>query len=205
MDLDALAARTLRRTWGLHQTLFTRLEKAVEESRVQFDPSNYDPWYFSHSVRYKLCRYIDEGIGLKIQRIPQPMSGIDLAYLEFRFKVWKANGGEMPIAGYSTGREQFLRQPMLEHYLDALGDKDLIPLNLFLGWDTDKDLHLKNVNLVCPKDFESPWKPGEEHFLIPVPHPATQFTSPKEFTEEPGELEIPLERKRAVDDGSTED
>jgi hypothetical protein len=196
MDLDTLASRTLQRTWDLHQRLYVLLESAVEGVNPRFDPDDYDPWYFTHSIRHDFCRSIDAipETERHFTRHRQPLSAIELHYKEFRVKVWKTSGEEMPIAGNSVGREGFLKQPFLENYLEALGEDDVIPLKLFIAWDTDKKLHLSRVDLVCPRDFESPWKPGNHHFCIPVPHPAAQILSPRQFTEEPTEVEVKLER-----------
>jgi hypothetical protein len=209
MDLDELAKRTLERTWDLHQQIYRFLDESVEQVRSQFEPKEYDPWYFTHAVRYQVCRSIDaipEALR-GFTRTPFPMSGLEVLYREFKVKIWKVNGGEMPIAGQSAGREEFLeqRQPMLDQYLESLDEKDLIPLKLFISWDVNKDLHLKNVKLVCPKTFESAWRPGEDYFAIPIPHPATGVVAPTEFTEEPGELDVPLQRKKAAEnDGNSE-
>jgi|SRR6266850_4776492 len=198
MDLKSLAGRTLQRTWDLHQRAYVLLESTVEAVRLRFDPENYDPWYFTHSVRHDFCQALD-AIPEKergFTRIRHPLSGIELLHKEFRVKVWKASGEEMPIAGGSTQREEYLRQPFLNNYLDSIGENDLIPLKLIMAWDTDLQLHLNTAELVCPKDFESPWKPGDDHFSIPIPHPAAQVVSPTQFTEEPAELEVSLERKQ---------
>ena len=205
MDLPSLAKRTLDRTSNLHRQLYRFLEDAVENSRTKFDPKDFDPWYFTHTVRYELCKQIDAvpEETRDFKRVPFPMSGIEVEYLEFRVKVLKINAGENPIGGHSTVREELLeqRQPMLDQYLDAINLDDPIPLKLFIAWDVDQQLHLKSVNLVCPRTFDSPWRPGEDYFTIPVPHPATRMDAPTEFTEEPDELDIPLERKRAASDG----
>ena len=181
----------------LHQRLYVLTESVVEAVRQRFDPEGYDPWYFTHSVRHDICRALD---GVPDQergfsRVPHPLSGIELVYREFRVKMWKSTG-DMPIVGNSAGRADFLRQPFLEHYLESLGDGDLIPLKLVVAWEIDQQLHLNGFDLVCPNDYDSPWTPGTEHFAIAIPHPATQILAPTKFTEEPTELEVPLERKK---------
>jgi hypothetical protein len=199
MDLDSLKQQTLQRTWDLHQQLYTVLEKTVEDVRASHVNGAYDPWYFSHSVRYRLCVALDS-VPKELQNfthIPHPLSGIEIRYREFRIKVWKVSGDEMPIAGNSPHRVDFLRQPYLPEFIESLDLGDTMPLNLFVGWDVDSDLHLNKLELVCPMDFDSPWKPGEELFAITIPHPALQIVSPKTFTEElDQDIEIELEQKK---------
>jgi hypothetical protein len=198
MDLQHLAQQTLRKTWNIHQPLYRHLEASVESVAQRFDPKKYDPWYFTHSVRYEVCQRIDSAeSAAQFKRVPLPMSGLEFAGDEFRLKVWKANGGELPIAGNSPGRSSFLSQPFLTNYLESLNSKAFEQLRLVVSWDVDSRLHLFNVRLVCPKDFESPWKVGNEHFSIEIPHPASEIASPTQFTEEASELEIQIERKKA--------
>src|SRR5690349_18627548 len=129
MDVDELAKQTLQRTWDFHQRLYTLTESTIEAVRERFNPDDYDPWYFTHSIRHDICRGLDSMLGWDrtFSRIPHPLSGIELLYKEFRFKMWKSTG-DMPIVGNSTGRAEFLRQPFLENYLEAFVDGDAIPL-----------------------------------------------------------------------------
>ena len=199
MDLKSLTLQTIQRTWDLHQQLYTILENTVESVRPNFKSEGYDPWYFSHSIRYQLCRALDAipQESRTFERVLHPLSGVEVQYREFRVKVWKVSGDEMPIAGSSPHRNEFLRQPYLPNFIETLDCGDTLPLNLFIGWDVDKDLHLSKLELVCPMDFDSPWKPGEELFAVAVPHPALQIASPTQFTAEPDQdLEIELEQKK---------
>jgi hypothetical protein len=209
MDLESLKQQTLQRTWDLHQRLYTIIENTVESVRSDFASRPYDPWYFSHSIRYLLCTALDSipKEARTFERITHPLSGVELMYREFRIKVWKVSGDEMPIAGYSPHRSDFLRQPYLTNYIETLGSGDAVPLNLFIGWDVDRDLHLNKLDLVCPMDFDSPWKPGEELFSIAVPHPALQIVSPTHLTEgAEQDLDIELEQKKTgSEDANTSD
>ncbi|HXS97863.1 MAG TPA: hypothetical protein VN736_24860 [Candidatus Limnocylindrales bacterium] len=208
MDLDSLRQQTLERTWDLHQRLYTIIEDSIESVRVELASKPYDPWYFSHSVRFHLCTALDSipEEARTFDRVRHPLSGVELNYKEFRVKVWKVSGDEMPLAGNSPHRNAFLRQPYLPNYIETLDCGDTIPLNLFIGWDVDHDLHLNKVELVCPMDFDSPWKPGEDLFSVSIPHPALQIQSPVHFTEAADQdLEIELEKKKTGSDDADND
>lgn len=209
MDLDSLKQQTLQRTWDLHQRLYTIIEDTVESVRSDFASRPYDPWYFSHSVRYQLCCALDAvpKEARKFERVLHPLSGVELKYNEFRIKVWKVSGDEMPIAGNSPHRSEFLRQPYLPNYIETLDCGDTVPLNLFVAWDVDGDRHLTKLELVCPMDFDSPWKPGDEFFSVAIPHPALQIASPTHFTEAAEQdLDIELEQKKTgSEDGDNDD
>jgi hypothetical protein len=93
MDLATLEQRTLARTERLHSFLYPKLEAAVERARLRAEEDGYDPWYFSHSVRFFLCRAIDDELRRCADkkwftRRQLALSGIELKYQEFVIKVF---------------------------------------------------------------------------------------------------------------------
>jgi hypothetical protein len=206
MDLDQVALQTLNRTWDLHQFIYRSVEKNIEIVKAEFEIRPYDPWYFSHRVRYLTCCDLDSAdkTTLAFERTPQALSAIDLRYNGCHFKVWKTTDGELPITGTSAHRCEFVSQPYLEHFFDALQGEAVIPMNLVLLWEVDSSLGLSSMQLVCPKNFENFWKSGEAYFSRSVPHPAADIVSTSCFTEEPSELDIELDRKKAANSGKRE-
>ena len=206
MDLDRVAQQTLDRTWDLHQFIFRKLERNIEIVRAEFQERPYDPWYFSHRVRYLTCCDLDSADKGKLdfKRIPQALSAIDLVYKGCHLKVWKTTDGELPITGSSPHRCEFMSQPYLQNFFEAMSIEAEIPMNLVLLWEVDSSLGLSSMQLVCPKNFETFWKSGESFFTKPVPHPAIEVATKTSFTEQPSELEIELDRKKAAGSGKRE-
>jgi len=114
--------------------------------------------------------------------------------------VWKPVVKECPLAGGSTQREEYLRQPSLNNYLDSIGENDPHSTKAHHGVDTDLQLHLKTrLNLFAEKTL-SPLKPvtiiSENLIQLRRSFRATQSS------EEPAELEVHLSaNKRGSNDG----
>ncbi len=205
MDLDQIAQQTLERTWDLHQFLFRSLENNVAKVRDSLKDLPFDPWFFSHSVRFFTCCDLDavDKSSLDFTRVPQSLSAIDLNYRGCHVKVWKSTDGELPITGNSTHRQGFIAQPFLQDYFEAMPEIE-IPMNLAMLWEVDANLELASFTLVCPKNFDTFFKSGEAYFSKPIPHPAAEIEVTTNFTEQPLELEIELDRKKVVGSGNAE-
>ncbi|MEP7355106.1 MAG: hypothetical protein ABI824_17900 [Acidobacteriota bacterium] len=205
MDLDLIAQQTLDRTWDLHQFLYRSIEKNVATMRDRMKDLPYDPWYFSHSVRYLTCCDLDASHvpNLDFVRQPQALSAIDLTYRGCHIKVWKSTDGELPITGNSTHRQSFIAQPYLQNYFESLPEVE-IPMNLAMLWEVDSNLELSSMNLVCPKRFETFFKSGETFFSKAIPHPAIEIKIEADFTSQPLDLDIELDRKKVAGRGERE-
>lgn len=206
MDLDQIARQTLKKTWALHQFIYSKIESNIELARAEFQTRQYDPWYFSHRVRYLTCCDLDSADKSKLdfKRIPQALSAISLVYQDCHVKVWKTTDGELPITGGSIHRQSFMSQPYLSDFFEAMPPDATIPMNLALLWDVDSSLGLSSMHLVCPKNYETFWKSGDSYFSRSIPHPAAEVETDTRFTEEPSDLVIELERKKAAGSGEPE-
>lgn len=203
MDLDRIATETMERMHLLHQEVYRIIEKNVERARLEIGDCPYDPWFFTHYVRYFTCLDLDAlpPSRIKIQRAKYAMSGIELLYDGTRVKIWKANEGELPMAGGSVHRKAFLSQLFTDEEMLASEPLLVRPTKLAVLWDVDSQLHLNQMDCVCPRDIENPWKASNHYFKRPIPHPASAITVSEKFTEEPIELEVELERKKVDSDG----
>lgn len=164
-----LALEKLR---SLHPLVYQAIEQAVEEAREFFsrEKTPYEPYLFANLVRYKTRRLLaelaDGPIMFGLSNLAN--NGIEIEYDGIVIRVWKADEGQLPAPGVSRAKQEFYYQP----YLPDL-DISPEPVRLAVIWDTDSDHGLRELLLVCPKGANEPWMPGESHWLIPIPHPAT--------------------------------
>jgi hypothetical protein len=105
------AAEAIKRLSRLLPFMWEFTEGAISEATAKMEGKPFDVYLFSHIVRYEICRGLDSlPKDFNLQRSQHPLSGIEFLYEGFVIKVWKADGGEMPIAGASSNRQDFLSQ-----------------------------------------------------------------------------------------------
>jgi hypothetical protein len=186
---EELASKALTRLDKLIPRIYEFTERGIAVAKVQLEGKPHDVYLFSHIVRYEICQSIDAlSDNFGIHRTPLPLSGIELFYEGFKIKVWKADGGEMPLAGASPHRQDFLSQKQVEMF-----EESDVPVRLAILWGCENGL--TQLYLACPKKFDSPWENGACHFNVLIPHPATQVSVEPQIVEEPSGLDDILQQK----------
>jgi hypothetical protein len=159
----------------------------------------HDPWLYPHIVRWHTCNGLDDlkqtNATLDYEAADLPMAGIEIAYSGHTIKVFKATDGVLPAAGRSPNRQAFFNGNLFGE------DEEVFErANLAVIWDVDAHGSLILMQLVCPKAGSPTWKPGEVHWAVDIPHPATiertaaAAASPTGVSFDPDEETINLER-----------
>jgi hypothetical protein len=199
------AVTALARSTPLCPSVYEALESGTEVGRTFFElPGNtWDGWLFSHLVRYEALR--------RLKLLPQddffvdglPNTGIALYCKGTQYRVFKATqDGRLPPPRESEGLKEFynqLQMPLFPENSSALSPPSS---RLVLLWDIDGNRNLSTLYLVCPRSADdSDWKPGLEHWRIPVPHPAEMIEQLPQITSE-GELLVlePVDGEQSQDD-----
>lgn len=184
--------------------LYQFVEEGIAEANTFFEQRNrpLDPWLFPHIVRWYTCNGLDDlkeatpNGELSYESADLPMAGIEIAYAGHTIKVFKASDGALPAAGRSTARQAFFNGNLYGE------DEEVFDrANVAVIWDVDGNGSLIMMQLVCPKAGSPPWKSGEAHWAVDIPHPATiqrtavAAASPADVSFDPDEAEINLERR----------
>ena len=109
--------------------------------------------------------------GLIIEDVPN--IGLSLFYDRRHILIWKGNGGELPIAGVSRKRKQFLDQELRQVTLFDIDAYLTIPvdMNHVIKWNSNVDGRLAAVYLSCPKGKLSDWQPADVYWTRILQHP----------------------------------
>jgi len=130
----------------------------------QPDPDGRDPWFWSHSARWKARRYllgVEKPDGWRIKR-NVPNSGIHLSIKGIHgIRVLRSLGGMVP----HPGRNRVRRKDWVQGVLRP-NDGTLPPLSLLMDWEVHEDE--PRVYLSLPKN---PWNYGSDpdlYWRVPV-------------------------------------
>lgn len=108
---------------------------------LQPDPGSRDPWFWSHSARYRAKTALErtapaDGGWALVADVPN--SGIHVRVEQMHIvRVLRSAGGTTPAPGQNLQRRRAWSQQLSFPFASAEGE--LPPLNLILDWSTDVD------------------------------------------------------------------
>lgn len=171
----------LNRLGPLPLLIYRAFEHAVEKAKVHFlhERIPFSPWGFGNLVRCHAFSYLEKNnqLGFELHRLP--LDGIEIRYNGCRIRHWKAGeDGELPPPRGSLTKLDYYQQ---ELFPPSAYGPDSILLKLVALWELDEQRNLSVVKLVCPSGSDDDWEPGQVHWTVDIPHPATSLSGPSEF------------------------
>ena len=175
------ALHALNRHRNLLRIVYPAAEEATEVARHFFEdvPNRpFDGSLFSHMVRYHVHERTSPRNVQMMHGYTQtllPLTGLEFQRLGDRIRFWRATrDGKLPPIGDSPGRQDFCDQPQVPLFSDMeMRALTADPGKLVLLWSIDSQSSLSRLQLACPLGWTNIWRPGEAHWIIDVPHPAT--------------------------------
>jgi hypothetical protein len=173
MDIPESVSADLK---PLTDALYEVIERAVADAQAYLDAKRVelrgpdgddaiDPYVFSQLVRFYASELLASSsfaeLGYRLERLPN--CGIYLEYLGYLIRLWKADEGKLPAPGASLSKQDFYQQPLFAE------DR---PRKLAVLWETYKSGKVSLI-LACPSGEGEPWQPGQSHWELTIPHPAT--------------------------------
>jgi hypothetical protein len=190
------------------------LEDAIPTAKVFFETQgkSIDRYLFPHLVRFYVKSHL-ETAGLSIQmdedeEEPEAIyqferlmnNGLSGTYNGFRFRILKADKGELPIPSSEIKRKYYNQQLPLP--LDMPPDSEFVRPNLVILWEVNTRYDFRQLRLVCPKSGGKTRDSVEAYFNEPVPHAVELLKARKSKAAEEDldlsvrEIESEVENKR---------
>jgi hypothetical protein len=140
-----------------------------------------DRYLFPHLVRFYVKSHLETAdLTIKMDEEEEPEAdyqferlvnnGLSGTYNGFRFRVLKADKGELPIPFSETKSKYYYQQlPLLP---DLPLDSEFIRPNLVVLWEVNTKYDFYQLRLACPKSGYKTRDSVEAYFNEPVPHAA---------------------------------
>jgi len=160
------------------------LEDAIPSAKEFFEAQDksIDRYLFPHLVRFYVKSQL-ETAGLSIQMDEEEEepetnyqferlvnNGLSGTYNGFRFRVLKADKGELPIP-FSNAKKRYYNQ-QLPLLLDMPPDSEVVRPNMVILWEVNMRYDFHQLRLACPKSGDKTRGSVEAYFNEPVPHAA---------------------------------
>lgn len=179
------------------------IEEAIPNAKGFFEAQgkSIDKYLFPNIVRYHIKCFM-ETTGLSVvmdedeesvieyqfQRLVN--NGLSGIFSGFRFRILKADQGDLPIPGPSELKQQYYNQQLplqfdipLEEYI-----KSVHP-NLIILWEVDNQHNFFQLRLACPKTGGKTRHSVEAYFNEPIPH-AAELVKSKTIREPEEDIQI---------------
>lgn len=185
------------------------LDEAVIVARKYFEDkeARIDNYLFPSLVRYeaKILFELPEYKSIGYEFASLSNNGLFIIYkcdsCYYKIRVRKADeDGELPVQNLSKTLKKFYQNPnpflpTIEENLEKYVSPER--LNLIVVWDVDKNYHLKDVHLVCPKN-----EYGDVYFADRIEHAATAIVGNANFDEQADDLDdidiLPLRKTKIL-------
>ena len=187
------------------------LEDAIPSAKEFFETQSksIDRYLFPHLVRFYVKSDL-ETAGLSIQMDEEEEepeagyqferlvnNGLSGTYNGFRFRILKADKGELPIP-FSGAKKRYYNQ-QLPLLLDMPPDSKVVRPNLVILWEVNTKYNFHQLRLACPKSGDKTRDSVEAYFNEPIPHAAELVKAKKsKAAEEDVDLNI-IEIKSKVE------
>lgn len=187
------------------------LEDAIPNAKEFFETQSksIDRYLFPHLVRFYVKSHL-ETAGLSIQMDEEEEepeasyqferlvnNGLSGTYNGFRFRILKADKGELPIP-FSGAKKRYYNQ-QLPLLLDMPPDSKAVRPNLVILWEVNTKYNFHQLRLACPKSGDKTRDSVEAYFNEPIPHAAELVKAKKsKAAEEDVDLNI-IEIKSKVE------
>ena len=156
-------------------------EVIIPYFRKREHPVDIDRVLFPHMVRSELKKILTargieveedgpevQGQAVEVEMTSVPQNGLFGSYANYRFRILKADNGQLPVAGSSKPRQEFYAQQ--GYLLDFKSESDLRPNVVFL-WDFDPNYRSVRLMLACPKQGGKTRSSVKAYWSEPIPHP----------------------------------
>ena len=187
------------------------LEDAIPSAKEFFETQSksIDRYLFPNLVRFYVKSHL-ETAGLSIQMDEEEEepeasyqferlvnNGLSGTYKGFRFRILKADKGELPIP-FSGAKKRYYNQ-QLPLLLDMPLDSEVVRPNLVILWEVNTKYNFHQLRLACPKSGDKTRDSVEAYFNEPIPHAAELVKAKKsKAAEEDVDLNI-IEIKSKVE------
>jgi len=187
------------------------LEDAIPSAKEFFktQSKSIDRYLFPNLVRFYVKSHL-ETAGLSIQMDEEEEepeasyqferlvnNGLSGMYKGFRFRILKADKGELPIP-VSRAKKRYYNQ-QLPLLLDMPLDSEVVCPNLVILWEVNTKYNFHQLRLACPKSGDKTRDSVEAYFNEPIPHAAELVKAKKsKAAEEDVDLNI-IEIKSKVE------
>lgn len=175
-------------------------EEAVPEAKEFFESQekNIDRYLFPNIVRYYVKDLL-ESAGFAIEMDEDEESVVDYQFQRlvnnglsgtfkgFRFRILKADRGQLPVPGPSKPKQQFYNQQLPLHFGMPFDEYiKIVRPNLIVLWEVDAHHDFLRLRLACPKTGGVTRDSVQDYFNEPVPHAAELVKSKatEEFEED---------------------
>lgn len=163
----------------INQSLEDAIPKAKEFFEVQ--GKSIDRYLFPNLVRFYAKSHLETaGLSIQMDEEEEPETGYQFerlvnnglsgTYNGFRFRILKADQGELPIP-FSGAKRRYYNQ-QLPLILDVPPDSTVIRPNLIILWEVNTKYDFYQLRLACPKAGGKTRDSVEAYFNEPVPHAA---------------------------------
>jgi len=159
------------------------LEGAIPRAKEFFETQgkSIDRYLFPHLVRFYVKIQLETaGFSIQMDEEEEPEAsyeferlvnnGLSGSYNGFRFRILKADKGELPIP-FSGAKKRYYNQ-QLALLLDLPPDSELVRPNLIILWEVNTKYDFHQLRLACPKSGDKTRDSVEAYFNEPVPHAA---------------------------------
>jgi hypothetical protein len=178
------------------------LEDAIPTAKDFFETQSksIDRYLFPHLVRFYVRIHLETaGLSIQMEEEEEPEAsyqferlmnnGLSGNYNGFRFRILKADKGELPVPSSEVKIKYYGQQlPLL---LSMPLDSEVIRLNLVILWEVNTRYDFRQLRLVCPKSGGKTRDSVETYFNEAVPHAAELLKGRKaEVTEDDIALDI---------------
>lgn len=186
------------------------LEEAVPRAKDFFEGQGkgVDKYLFNDLVRYYVkCSLENAGFSVEEEEQEETVTdyqfhglannGLAGAFNCFRFRILKADHGELPLPGPSETKQQYYNQ-QLPLLFDIPFDEYVktVHPNLLILWEVDAHHNFAQLRLACPKSGGKTRDSVQAYFNEPIPH-AAEIVKGKMATPEAeeGEEDIQITEK----------
>jgi len=184
------------------------LEEAIPRAKDFFETQeiDIDRYLFPNLVRFHAKSHL-ETAGLSIQMDEEEESetgyqferlvnnGLSGTYNGFRFRILKADKGELPIPGVSVTKKRYYNQ-QLPLQLDIPFDSECIHLNLVILWEVNFKYDFYQLRLACPKSGGNTRDSVQAYFNEPIPH-AAELIKAREVKTSEEEIELAIKKTKS--------
>lgn len=180
----------------LNQALEDNIPKVKDFFETQ--GKDIDRYLFPHLVRFYVKSHLETAdLTIKMDEEEEPEAdyqferlvnnGLSGTYNGFRFRILKADNGELPVPFSETKSTYYHQQlPLL---LDLPLDSKFVRPNLVVLWEVNTKYDFHQLRLACPKSGYKTRDSVEAYFNEPVPHAAEVLPARKaSVTEEDIEI-----------------
>jgi hypothetical protein len=159
------------------------LEDAIPNAKEFFETQSksIDRYLFPNLVRFYVKSHLETaGLSIQMDEEEEPEAsyqferlvnnGLSGTYNGFRFRILKADKGELPIP-YSEVKKRYYNQ-QLPLLLDMPPDSEVVRPNLVILWEVNTKYDFHQLRLACPKSGDKTRDSVEAYFNEPIPHAA---------------------------------